>query len=300
LKRVLFGLALLSLSACEPAGMRLSSEADYGAIAEPAPVMMSDGFAAEKRAAAPSSPQVSETSTAQSYLAYRYNYGFELPSKAVAATAKSHADMCQAAGANKCQILSSSTNDNNADYVSANLALRAEPEWLESFIGDIQNSVTNAEGRMTSNSVSAEDLTRSILDTDARLKAQTTLRDRLQGLLATRNAELSDLLALERELARVQGQIESATTNLAALRQRVSMSRVDINYQSKRLAVSQSAFTPVTNSLKGFVRKLSYGLSNVIDFFAGILPWLLLVILPGLWLLRWFWRRRKPKVNSKV
>lgn len=300
MKRVLFGLALLSLSACEPAGMRLSSEADYGAIAEPAPVMMSDGFAAEKRAAAPSSPQVSETSTAQSYLAYRYNYGFELPSKAVAATAKSHADMCQAAGANKCQILSSSTNDNNADYVSANLALRAEPEWLESFIGDIQNSVTNAEGRMTSNSVSAEDLTRSILDTDARLKAQTTLRDRLQGLLATRNAELSDLLALERELARVQGQIESATTNLAALRQRVSMSRVDINYQSKRLAVSQSAFTPVTNSLKGFVRKLSYGLSNVIDFFAGILPWLLLVILPGLWLLRWFWRRRKPKVNSKV
>lgn len=296
MKRVLLGLTLLSLTACENGGV--TSQAEYGEMApSPSPVMMADGFSAEKRAVASSTPQIDETPIAQSFLAYRYNYGFELPSKAVAATVKSHADLCQAAGANKCQILSSSTNDNNADYVSANLALRAEPEWLESFIGDIQESVATADGRMTSNSVSAEDLTRSILDTDARLKAQTTLRDRLQGLLATRNAELSDLLALERELARVQGQIESATTTLAALRQRVSMSRVDINYQSKRLAVSQSAFTPVTDSLKGFVRKLSYGLSNVIDFFAGILPWLLLVILPGLWLLRWFWRRRKPKVK---
>lgn len=300
MKRILFGIALLSLTACSGGERTYNERLDVMEEASPAPVMMSNGFSAEKRARSPQVEQVSENPIAQSFLAYRYNYGFELPSKAVAATAKSHAEMCQAAGANKCQILSSSTNDNNADYVSANLSLRAEPEWLESFAGDIQESVSTAEGRMTSNSVSAEDLTRSILDTDARLKAQTTLRDRLQGLLATRDAKLPDLLALERELARVQAQIESATTTLAALRQRVSMSRVDINYQSKHLAVSQSAISPVTDSLKGFVRTVSYGLSNVIDFFASVLPWLLLVILPGLWFLRWFWRRRKATSKPKT
>lgn len=299
MRHILFGIALLSLSACN-GGERSHNERLDVMGAPSSPAMVSSDMAMAPQAKKSRSQAVeSSNPITQSYLAYRYNYGFELPAASVSPSVKSHADICQEAGANKCQILSSSTNDNNADYVSARLSFRAEPEWLETFMEEIKNSVSSADGKMKSNSVSAEDLTRSILDTDARLKAQTTLRDRLQGLLATRNAELKDLLALERELARVQGEIESATTNLAVLRQRVSMSRVDINYQSKRLAVSQSAVSPVMNSLKGFVRQFSYGLSNVIDFFANILPWLILVILPGLWVLRWFWRRRKPKPSSK-
>jgi hypothetical protein len=290
MKRALIGLAALAVIGCE--GAQNYEMAEYGAAPPPAPVAMADSFQ-EKRTAPAPEPSSSNNPTAQSFLAYRYNYGFELPAKAVAGTAKSHADICIQAGANKCQLLSSSTNDNNADFVTARLAFRAEPEWLETFLGDIQESVSSAQGRMTSNSISAEDLTRSILDTDARLKAQTTLRDRLQGLLATRDAKLPDLLALERELARVQGEIESATSTLAALRQRVSMSRVDVNYTSKQVAVSQSSVSPVVRALKGFVGDLSYGLAGVISFFAAILPWLILVILPSLWLLRWFWRKRK-------
>ncbi len=293
MKRLFIGLSALTLIACE--GAQNFETSEYGAAPPPpAPVVMADGYSVEKRSVA-SEPQADPNTSIQSFLAYSYNYGFELPSKAVSSTAKSHADLCLEAGANKCQILSSSTNDNNADFVSSQLSLRAEPKWLETFMENIQESVSSAEGRMTSNSVSAEDLTRSILDTDARLKAQTTLRDRLQGLLATRDAKLPDLLALEQELARVQGEIESATTTLAALRQRVSMSRVDIGYQSKRVAVSQSAVSPVIRALKGFVGDVSYGLASVITFFAAILPWLILVILPGLWLLRWFWRKRKAK-----
>ena len=251
---------------------------------------------AMKQAAPSSSPPASDTPqnpSSQSFLAYRYNYGFQLPSKSVAATAKSHADACLKAGPSKCQVLNSSTSSHNSDHVSARLSLRAQPDWLETFKIDMQSSVESAKGKMVSTNVSAEDLTRQILDTDARLKAQTTLRDRLQSLLATRNAELKDLLALERELARVQGQIESATTTLNVLRKRVSMSVVDINYQSQSMAVSQSALAPIGRALKNFVGQFAYGLSNVIGFFAGILPWLIFVIIPGLWILRRWWRGKK-------
>ena len=248
----------------------------------------------------PSNPQSQQNPTSQSYLAYRYNYGFQLPAKSVAATAKAHANMCLRAGPTKCQVLNSSTSAHNANHVNASLSLRAEPEWLETFKADLQSSVEAAKGKMTNSGVSAEDLTRQILDTDARLKAQTTLRDRLQGLLATRNAELKDLLALERELARVQGQIESATTTLNVLRKRVSMSVVDINYQSQSVAVSQSALAPIGHALKGFVGQFAYGLSNVIQFFAGILPWLIFVIIPGLWIFRRWWRGKKlPSLKKK-
>lgn len=234
----------------------------------------------------------------QSYLAYRYNYGFSLPAKAVAPTAKSHAAMCQKAGPALCQILSSNTSSQNSDYVNASLQLRAEPEWLKQFTAEIQTSVSEAKGEMTHSGVSAEDLTRSILDTDARLKAQKTLRTRLERLLETRDAKLPDLLALERELARVQGQIESATTTLNVLKKRVSMSIVEIHYQTQSVAVSRSALSPISRSLKNFAGNIATGVGAVIEFASFVLPWLLLVILPGLWLIRRLWRQRRAAVKN--
>lgn len=294
---------LFLLTACGGGNMMLEDNAAPQVMrTESMDMAEADGMALSKAASPNSSPREpsSENPSIQSFLAYRYNFGFQLPAKSVAATSKSHADMCLKAGPSKCQILNSSTSSHNESNVSARLSLRAQPDWLETFKADMQSSVEAAKGKMTTSNVSAEDLTRQILDTDARLKAQTTLRDRLQGLLATRNAELKDLLALERELARVQGQIESATTTLNVLRKRVSMSVVDINYQSQSVAVSQSALSPIGRALKNFVGQFAYGLSNVIEFFAGILPWLIFVIIPGLWILRRWWRGRKlPQLKTK-
>ncbi|MEP3890670.1 MAG: DUF4349 domain-containing protein [Hellea sp.] len=291
-------ISVLLLTACE-SKMVLDNPSSSAPMRTESMDMAESNIRVQKTSASPNS-QNNQNPTSQSFLAYRYNYGFQLPAKSVAATSKSHADMCLEAGPSKCQVLNSSTSSHNETNVSANLSLRAEPEWLENFKADLQSSVESAKGKMTNSSVSAEDLTRQILDTDARLKAQTTLRDRLQSLLATRNAELKDLLALERELARVQGQIESATSTLNVLRKRVSMSVVDINYQSQSVAVSQSALSPIGRALKGFVGEFSYGLSNVIEFFAGILPWLIFVIMPGLWIMRRWWRGRKTPPKEKT
>jgi len=300
MKKLILPLTLL-LTACGSQSQLMADSPQ--AVELQSMEMAQDGLMQSKAASSPASPsrvQGTNNPTSQSFLAYRYNYGFQLPAKSVGATSKSHADMCLKAGPSKCQVLNSSTSSRNEDNVSARLSLRAQPEWLESFKDDMQSSVEAAKGKMTNSGVSAEDLTRQILDTDARLKAQTTLRDRLQGLLATRNAELKDLLALERELARVQGQIESATTTLNVLRKRVSMSVVDINYQSQSVAVSQSALAPIGRALKSFVGQFAYGLSSVIGFFAGVLPWLIFVIIPGLWILRRWWRGRKtPLLKTK-
>ena len=75
-------------------------------------------------------------------------------------------------------------------------------------------------------------VTRVIVDTEATLRAKRALRDRLQQLLATRPGSLADLLGVERELARVQGEIDSSEPNLASTRTRVAMSAVTIEYAS--------------------------------------------------------------------
>ncbi len=296
---LVLGSAVL-LTACE-SNERIIADSPYGAPAPMASQMEMDvaagvaeqSYSKQADTSKPAPEPNSDNPSSQSFLAYRYNYTFALPAKAVKPAMEGHMKICVTAGPDKCQVLRSHNSQHSDTKISAFLSLRAEPGWLKTYAKDVQDDVEAAKGEMRSSDVSAEDLTRQILDTDARLKAQITLRDRLQGLLETRNAELKDLLALERELARVQSQIESATTTLNVLRKRVSMSVVDIHYNSQSVAVSRSAFAPIGDALKDFFRTLSRGLASVIYFFAAILPWLLLVILPGLWLLRWFWRRRR-------
>jgi len=285
-------LSLLLLSACTDTTSRNSDRLDYGVESAPEPIIVTGSRLKRSDVAADSADGAQ---SAANYLAYRYGYSFELPSASVKATAQSHAQRCIEAGAKLCQVLNTSTRDYDADNVSASLTLRAEPEWLDQYAASLIESVNKADGKMTASSVSAQDLTRQILDVDARLSAQTTLRDRLTGLLQTRDAELADLLALERELARVQAEIESATSNLAALRQRVTMSVVDIDYSSKSRAVSSSAVAPIAQALKDFLRTLSQGLAGVIGFIAMTLPWLIFVLLPVFFGIRWLWRRRPFK-----
>jgi hypothetical protein len=107
---------------------------------------------------------------------------------------------------------------------------------------------------------------------------------------------VGDLLKVERELARVQGEIDSMTSQLEVMRRRVDMSTLDVSYASQAVAVSRTAVSPLMESLTGFVGELAESAGAVVTFIAGALPWLV-IGLPVLWLLvRWLRRfRRVPK-----
>ena len=270
--------------------LNVMAEADFA----PSPVM--EAPQARKVVQAGSTANTS-AEVAQTYLAYRYGYGLVMPSAAVKSTSDKHMQICRDAGAALCQVTGSNTNSYSEEDIRANLSMRAQPEWLQTFVSGMKADMSEIDGRIQNENTSVEDLTRSILDTDARLKAKRTLRTRLENLLETRNAKLPDLLALERELARVQAEIESATANLKALRARVSMSVVNITYTSERVAVSRSSVSPIGEALKDFVGIVSEGLASVIRFLAALLPWMIFVITPGVFLLRWFWRRRKKSTK---
>lgn len=289
------GLFTLALSACDAQ--------DMGGSYDAAMVETSAGFA-ESKMQADSSAGSAEANTAvdiPQFMAYRYNYGYVLPAKSVASTANSHMQICLDAGPAKCEVLNSGTQSRTDENVSAHLTIRGEPKWLEDYKVQIGESVAKAKGKLENSSIDAEDLTRAILDTDARLNAKKGLRTRLENLLETRDAELKDLLELERELSRVQGEIESITSNLKVLRKRVSKSIVHVNYGSKSRVMDGGTFSPVTNALKGFVRNFAWALGGVITFIAAILPWLVLVIIPLAWFGRWLWRRfRTDQENSKA
>lgn len=238
-----------------------------------------------------------EAPSAVQYIAYAHSVGMRLPVKAIEPTLQGHVNACNAAGPSVCIVTNSYLNSYSEDEASGALNLRASPAWIEKLLSGIETEAAAARGEVTSRQTTAEDLTVSIVDTDARLKALETLRGRLEQLLASRPGELKDVLETERELARVNGEIDSLKSTLAALRQRVDMSQLSINYETKRNPVSQGALSPLGDAFGSFFYNLASAIAAVVTAFAVGLPWLLLIgALLWIWL-RLIWpriRRKKP------
>ncbi len=247
---------------------------------------------------APAPEPVAPDEDGAQYIAYSHDLGLSLPREGVERLMTAHVAACQEAGPRACIVINSNINKQSDDYTSAYLSLRAKPDWIDGFLAGVDQDADAAGGEVVSRNTRAEDLTRVILDTDARLNAQRTLKRRLEDLLATRDGELGELLQTERELARVTGEIESITSNLRALRLRVDMSELTVRYETKRSLVSGGRRNPLFAALGDFFYNMSSALAAVVTAFAIGLPWMILIgLLLFIWLRAiWPWvRRRRQK-----
>jgi hypothetical protein len=258
----------------------------------------------EAPAAAPAPPQDATAPTTASpgpsqpagptpvlYLAYTYSRGLEIPSERLAAVMDVHVQACQAAGPRVCQLIGSNRTGDPESYMEGYVSLRAEPMWLRTFIAGLAAQADEAGGRIVAENVSSEDLTRQIVDTEARLRAQTALRDRLQQLLRSRPGRLSDLLEVERELARVQGEIDAVQSSLAVMRTRVAMSELTIQYRSAPRPVGSDTFEPLRQAFADFLKIIVVGFAAIITIIAALIPFAIVLVPLGWLLLRWRKRR---------
>ena len=223
-------------------------------------------------------------------LAYTYDATLVVPPAAVGDVMAAHRDECREAGPQACQVLSASLYGEDADDVAASLRFRAAPAYLAAFRAGLAGDAGAAGGRLTAESQQVQDLTRQVLDLRARLDAQRTLRDRLADLL-DRPGEVGELLQVERELARVQGEIEAMTSQLQYLEGRVSMSEMSVQYRSTPQAFTPAKRQPLLDAVRDFFGILAESLAEMIRFVAAALPWLV-IGLPVLWLVARRLRRR--------
>lgn len=84
-----------------------------------------------------------------------------------------------------------------------------------------------AIGRVESSSVSTVDVTDRMADMDARLTNLRAVRDRLRQYL-DRAGTIPDVLSVERELVRVQSEIDSLEARLAIISGQVAMSELSV------------------------------------------------------------------------
>lgn len=215
----------------------------------------------------------------------------EIPSERLAGVMDRHVQACQAAGPRVCQLIGSSRTGDPESQMQGYLSLRAEPNWLNTFKSGMAQQADEAGGRMMGETTNSEDLTRQMVDTEARLRAQTELRNRLQELLRTSRGRLSDLLEVERELARVQSEIDSVQSQLAVMRTRVAMSEFTVQYTSAPRSVGSDTFRPLRDAFASFLGIIVGGFAAIIVIIAGLIPFAV-VLIPAIWLLL-RWRRSR-------
>lgn len=233
------------------------------------------------------SEPASNSNSVKKYIALRHHLQIETPSAQMQTTFDAAVKHCEALN---CELLSANYNKETPyNPPSASLSARVPPRNVEIFLtGLAKNGEVLQHGR------DSEDKTNQVVDTDARIKNLTELRDRLRQMLGDKSAKFKDIIEVERELSNTQAQLDSMLSMRKILSQETDMVAVNINFSAAQGITEQGFFAPVARAVKDAGRVMMESLGGVITFVMSAIPWLLIGI-PVLWLLRRYWVKIKTK-----
>ena len=148
-------------------------------------------------------------------------------------------------------------------------------------------------GKLISSSTNALDVGEEFVDVSARVTNARRMEERLVNLLATRTGKLEDVLAVERELARVREEIERYEGRLRYLRTQVAMSTLSVTVSEPGPVVGQPGSNPIMQSVKQAWRNFVMVIAGGIEMFGAVLPVLILGVIG--WIVI---RRRRARIAA--
>ncbi|QPC99491.1 DUF4349 domain-containing protein [Qipengyuania soli] len=260
-------MTTMDIAEAPPANYELAAPVPDAAPAPPpAPPPMTDA-SVEQTTSVPSA----DIPVGVPQVAYRYAYGFRLPSNAIRSLQERHADMCEGKGPDVCRIISMNQAENEGDYAYGSLTLAVRSRDARDFGKDLANASGKVDGELVSSSIEGEDLSKNIVDTEARLRARTALRDRLMEVLQNRKGTVSELVAAERGVAQVNEEIDQARSWLTEMRGRVAYSTMTVSYESGK---------PSAGGFVDPIRSAFNSLGALFGNLIGVLIVLLAVLVP--------------------
>ena len=185
-------------------------------------------------------------------------------------------------------------------YRSARMTVRIPAEQLDSFT----TSLTDFSN-VVSSSRSAEDITLSYVDTETRITALETERDRLLALMEQAET-MSDLLEIESRLTDVNYELERYGSRLRTMDNQVSYATVYLSIQEVKEYTpvqEQTLWERISSGFLSSLKGLGNGIVNFIAWIIIMLPYLVVFGLIG-WgaaaLIRRWRRGRKAKRAEKA
>jgi hypothetical protein len=172
-------------------------------------------------------------------------------------------------------IHSSSTSLQYEKYRVTRYVIKIAPDKWNQFIKEVTDL-----GDLKSQSKTGEDVTEKYIDLNSRLKNKEMAYNRLIDLLNTKTKKLSDLLAVERQIERVSGEIEVLKGQIRYYDNLVSMATLDLH---------------LTEKIPEKVHKFKFGESlkdAILDSLTAawkLILFFITISIPGLVLILFFW-----------
>jgi hypothetical protein len=181
-------------------------------------------------------------------------------------------------------------------------AISSEPEVSTGGFSTITISVPTAEldgtldqlaklGKVHSRNASTDDVTAQYVDTEARVKTMQSSVDRVRALMS-QATKLGDVVALEAELSRRQADLEATQSQLAALKDSVALSPVEVRLSTDEQVLQEADDTT------GFLAGLKAGWSAftgsvavLLTVLGAVLPFAVVAALVLVPLMVWLRRR---------
>ena len=128
-------------------------------------------------------------------------------------------------------------------------------------------------GRVEFVNVSAEDVGEEFVDLTARVANSRRLEERLIDLLGSRTGRLQDVLAVERELARVREEIERQEGRLRYLKSRVALSTLSVTvHEPPPIVANHPGWNPLWEAMRQAWRNFVGLLAGVIASLGFVVP----------------------------
>lgn len=190
----------------------------------------------------------------------------------------------------RCEILASSISNAGGDSVpSASLTLRIAPDDVKKLFDQLGRT-----GRIVEHATESEDKTADVIDAEAQIKNLTSFRDSLRAMMGKSAASVKDLLEVQRELVKVQSELDAVTTKRKVLANETEKVAVEISFRSKRSVVGTGVFAPIAQAWQASGTVLSESVAALLTIIVALIPWLLLIV-PGWWLFAKLFRKLRRK-----
>jgi hypothetical protein len=276
--KAVLAVALCALAACDKA-VEFAPARATAALAATAAAPQADR-------ALQARTKVADDTAPRRHLALRHELQLRTEADAVEAAYRAAQEACVAAA---CELLASRlTRDDERRPAEALLDARVPPQALGALL--VKLTALGAVGR---DETSSDDKTDEVIDVEARLKNMAAFRDHLRELIGKSSAKLAELIDVERELARVQSEIDSLASRRQSLAGQTEKVRLVLTINAQPAVLEAGAWAPLREAVLDSGRVFARSLASLVSFITAVLPWLAALLAIGLPVRAWRLRRRR-------
>lgn len=228
-----------------------------------------DATAPAAAAEAGESPPAADAAPAGQDLKIIYAASVQLNVEDFSATAESLVELVARCGG---YVADSEVTGTSGEARYATWKVRVPVDRFDEFVAQAKDL-----GELVSASVNSQDVTEEYYDIDARIRNKTKEEARLLKLLEERPGKLEDVIAIERELARVRGELERMQGRIRYLTDRTALTTVELVVTEVRAYRPDQAATFATRISRGFhdsVTALRTTLEALAVAVVVLAPWL--------------------------